>query len=150
MKSTLIIGLYFKDMHTACMASLRAAAGLQTGVLTWHGHGLASALHKILQEAKPINASHLKVLCNHPGLVDAFTPPVRLALPDVRKVGRKQIPCGNENQWDVARDLCHYERWQIVLSEAPKAKGLWYEKFGESQTVGTGSKESVSAAPLHR
>ena len=131
MKSTLILGLYFSNLHSACMASLHTADGLQTGVLTWYGYGLASALHQILQEAKPIGASQLSVLCNHEKFVGDFTRPIRLALPDVRKEGKKQIPCGNENQWDVARDLARYEKWQFLYSDnIPKAKELWQQHYG--------------------
>ena len=137
MKNNLILGLYCKDLRSACMASLDTENGLETGVMRWAGPGIASALHQILQEAHAINAKRLTVLCNHPGLVNAFTSPVRLALPDVRKEGKKQIPCGNEHQWAVARALCRYESWRIVyLENLPKAKELWDATLGTVETSG--------------
>lgn len=136
MKNNLILGLYCKDLKSACMGSLETEQGIETGVMRWAGAGIASALHQILLEAQPLNAKRLTVLCNHPGLVDAFTKPVRLALPDVRKEGKKQIPCGNEHQWAVARDLCRYESWRIVyLENLPKAKELWDATFGSVETA---------------
>ncbi len=134
MKSnTLIIGLYHKNKHSAMLASLLlSAAEVQTGALEWHGFGLASALHLALAEAQLIQAKHLIIFCNHKGLVDAFTSPVRLALPDEHKVGRKKIPCGNENQWAVARDLCRYQSWQMNYTEnLPNSKQLWDEHYGQ-------------------
>lgn len=137
MKNNLILGLYCKDLRSACMASLETENGLETGVIRWAGTGIASALQQILQDAQPLNAKRLTILCNHPGLVSAFTKPVRLALPDVRKEGKKQIPCGNEHQWAVARALCRYESWRIVyLENLPKSKELWNEHFGTIETSG--------------
>lgn len=137
MKNNLILGLYCKHCAVACMASLETENGLQTGVLQWAGFGIASALHQILQEAQMLNAKRLTVLCNHQGLVGTFTKPVRLALPDVRKEGRKQIPCGNENMWNVARGLCRYESWRIVyLENLPKSKELWDATFRNLEASG--------------
>lgn len=136
MKNNLILGLYCKAQHSACMASLETENGLQTGVIQWTGFGIASALHQILQEAQILNARRLTVLCNHQGLVGTFTKPIRLALPDVRKEGRRMIPCGNENMWNVARDLCHYESWRIVYLESlPKSMELWDATFTENKTL---------------
>lgn len=130
MKNNLILGLYCKDLKSACMGSLETEQGIETGVMRWAGAGIASALHQILLEAQPLNAKRLTVLCNHQGLVGTFTKPIRLALPDVRKAGRKQIPCGNDNMWNVARDLCRYESWRIVyLENLPKSMELWHERF---------------------
>lgn len=128
MSVKLLLGVYFQNMHSAITGSLQDADGtIQTGVLGWYGYGLASALHTVLQDAP--QAKHLTVFCNHQGLVEAFTRPIRLALPDTRKQGRKTIPCGNENQWNVARDLAHYERWQFVYTvNIPKAKELYDSK----------------------
>ncbi len=135
MKNNLILGLYCKNLKSACMASLETENGLETGVMRWSGSGIASALYQILQDAQSINAKRLTVLCNHPGLVSAFTKPVRLALPDVRKEGRKMIPCGNGHQWAVARGLCRYESWRIVyLENLPKSKELWDATFGNVET----------------
>ena len=130
MKNTLILGLYVKDKKAACMGSLETDEGMQTGVVQWAGEGIASALHKILQDVQPIRARRLVVLCNHVGLVDTFTAPIRLALPDVRKEGKKLVPCGNENMWAVTRDLCRYEQWKIVyLENLPKSMELWHDTF---------------------
>jgi len=147
MKNNLILGLYCKAQHSACMASLETENGLQTGVLQWTGFGIASALHQILQEAQVIKARRLMVLCNHQGLVGTFTATrsrngekiqkIALALPDVRKEGRRMIPCGNENMWNVARDLCRYESWRIVyLENLPKSKELWDATFRNLETSG--------------
>jgi len=137
MKNNLILGLYCKAQHSACMASLETEQGLETGVIQWAGFGIASALHQILQEAQTITARRLTVLCNHQGLVGTFTKPVRLALPDVRKEGRRMIPCGNDNMWNVARDLCRYESWRIAyLENLPKSKELWNATFGSLEAGG--------------
>lgn len=147
MKNNLILGLYCKQQHSACMASLETEQGIEPGVIQWTGFGIASALHQILQEAQTINARRLTVLCNHAGLVGTFSSvkgkrgekiqKIALALPDVRKEGRKQIPCGNENMWNVARALCRYESWRIVyLENLPKSQELWNATFGSLETSG--------------
>lgn len=137
MKNNLILGLYCKAQHSACMASLETETGIETGVIQWTGFGIASALQQILQDVHVIHARRLIVLCNHPGLVGTFTKPVRLALPDVRQVKRKQIPCGNENMWNLARALCHYESWRMVyLENLPKSQELWNATFGSLETSG--------------
>jgi len=137
MKNNLILGLYCKAQHSACMASLETEQGIETGVIQWTGFGIASALHQILQEAQPLNARRLTVLCNHQGLVGTFTKPIKLALPDVRKEGRRMIPCGNENMWNVARALCHYQSWRMAyLENLPKAKELWHATFGSLEDSG--------------
>lgn len=144
MKNNLILGLYCKHQHSACMASLETENGLQTGVLQWTGFGIASALHQILQEAQPLKAKRLTVLCNHQGLVGTFTKPIRLALPDLRQAqvphgprACRVVPCGNDNMWNVARDLCRYESWRIVyLENLPKSQELWDEHFGNLETSG--------------
>ena len=131
--NTLIIGLYYQNQHSALLASVAlSAAEVQTGALSYHGFGLASALHNALIQVQPIGAKHLIIFCNHKGLVEAFTRPIRLALPDERKEGRKKIPCGNDNQWAVARDLCRYQSWTMSYTEnLPNSKQLWEQHYGQ-------------------
>lgn len=138
---TVVLGLYYADKKAAiCGSYIDGYGDVHKGAIEWFGDGLASALHVALQDAKPIPALYLLVFCNHQGLVDAFTKPVSLALPNKgEKVYQKppfttkkdwgymQIPTGNENQWNLIRSLCHYRKWKIVYSDLLPVSQAYYE-----------------------
>lgn len=118
----LSIGLYYQDKCSAIIAFA------DDEKLQWTGLGLIGALHDFLGQVpeRPLWGRRLEILTNARDLVRLFTPPIRLALPESKSVGRKAIPCGNDLQWLLARDLCRYERWKIAYAPVlPATQKLW-------------------------
>lgn len=144
--NTILLGLYYANKRAAiCGSYIDKYGEITKGVVEWFGDGLASALHSALQEIKPIPALYLLVFCNHKGLVDAFTGPVKLALPDKgekvyqkppftskREWGYMHTPTGNKNQWNLIRSLCHYRKWKIVYSDLLPVSQAYYEQRTKS------------------
>jgi len=132
---TVVLGLYYANRQAAiCGSYIDRYGDVTKGIIEWFGDGLASALHDALQEVKLIPALYLLVFCNHRGLVDAFTRPVKLALPDKGEKVKANfpfksyhVPTGNDNQWNLIRSLCHYRQWKIVYSDLLPVSQQLYE-----------------------
>ena len=109
----LVIGLYTAEGMTGVWANLEYEDHALEGVIHAGGAGAWTTLRTILDEdVKIIRPKRLSIYSNDKGLVDAFTPPIRLTL----------------DQLSIMRGLFRYNKWKFYLAKEEnlrRAKEQW-------------------------
>jgi len=109
----LVIGLYTQEGSTGVWANLEYDTYAIEGAIATGGTDSWTTLRRLLDEdIKIIRPKRLSIYSNDRGLVDAFTPPIRLTL----------------EQLSIMRGLFRYDKWKFYLAKEEnlrRAKEQW-------------------------
>lgn len=118
----LVIGLYTQEGSTGVWANLEYDTYAIEGTIATGGADSWTTLRTILDaDVKIIRPKRLSIYSNDRGLVDAFTPPIRLTI----------------EQLSIMRGLFRYDKWKFYLAQEAnlrRAKEQWtlYKNAGKN------------------
>ncbi len=131
--NTLFLAVWHQKGQSVALGNFRTMEGMEPEIegmgplVQAKGNDPFVLLAKVLSDVKCLCARHIVVFTNDAALAETFTFPVRLE-PTSPDRTHLSVPA----QWDIIRELCLYETWQMKHAEKlPKAAQYWEETYGK-------------------